>query len=172
MQNHLSRHLSTHLKTLRNICLNLNWWTLGTWFLSRLKLPAAYHVVCRSSAWSEKVVGAQRRRRLCTMYWGRCWNDLIWQRVWELGGAGGHAICFWLSVFYLPVFVQENLAITTIADCRNPKETYDAQRSVTVDYIKYRECTQFRGMMVYRLVFLKGIAVHLGKKNASMAQAD
>lgn len=91
----------------------------------------------------------------------------------DLGG--GHAVWFWLSVFYLPVFVQENLATTTIADCRNPKQPYDAQHSVTVDYqiyIKYRECTQFRGMMVYRLVFLKGIVVHLGKENDSMAHAD
>lgn len=54
------------------------------------------------------------------------------------GGGEGGACCLLLAVCFLPVFVQENLAITTIADCRNPKEPYDAQRSVTVDYIKYR----------------------------------
>lgn len=64
--------------------------------------------------------------------------------------------------------LRENLATTTAADCRKPEQPYDALRSASVDYVKYRGCAQFIGMMMYRLVFLKGITVYLGRENNGM----
>lgn len=52
------------------------------------------------------------------------------------------SVCFFLSFFLLSIFglfsvsLQENLATTTVTDCRNPQQPHDAQCSVTVDYGK------------------------------------
>lgn len=114
--------------------------------------------------WSKKTVRAYRRQRLCmcATCGGRCQSDLVWLL----------SMCFFglLSSLHLHCLapLRENLATTTAADCRKPKQPYDALHSVTVDYVKYRGCPQFIGMMMYRLVFLKGITVYLGRENDGM----
>lgn len=118
--------------------------------------------------WSEKTVRAYRRAKLCVCATcgGRCWSDLVWLL----------SVCFFglLSSLRPHCFapLRENLATTTAADCRKPKQPYDALRSVTVDYVKYRGCAQFIGMMMYRLVFLKGITVYLGREMMARTTAD
>ena len=60
--------------------------------------------------------------------------------------------------------LRDNLATTTAADCWKSKQPNDALRSMTVHYVRYRGCTQFIGMTMYRLVSLKGITVYLGRE--------
>lgn len=150
-------HWSACLTTIRKTSLSFG----DILHLMSVQDEAAWCVLCRYSGfgWAEKMVKAQRRRRLCAPHveadaegtWSECvlFSFFLFSFFWsvfcltsgELGYHNRNRLQESPAAIWCPV----------LSDCR----LWQIERMRSIK------------MMLYRLVFLKGITVHLGRENDS-----